>query len=108
MERVPRPVDDGLEELVPCACGGGQAGDVMDEPELIELADVVASPAGSRRPVRPRHRRSGGRGSPGTGPKGRPSLRHAHHDTRVGTVGPGNGCDPVAGRLRYRRGRPSR
>jgi hypothetical protein len=36
-ERVARLVDDRLEELFPCARGGGQARHAMQEPELVDL-----------------------------------------------------------------------
>ena len=37
VERVPRPVDDRLEELVPGARRRGEPGDLVDEAELLEL-----------------------------------------------------------------------
>jgi hypothetical protein len=43
MEGVPRPVDDGLQQLVPCSGGRREAGDVIDEPELVELVGLRGS-----------------------------------------------------------------
>ena len=48
MEGVARPVDDRLEQLVPGARGGRQAGDIVDEAQLIELVgrgQVVPAPS---------------------------------------------------------------
>ena len=93
MEGVPRPVDDRLQQLVPCARRRRKTGDVVDEPELVELIalgtrldDVVRAPGGTSTSVL--HAGS--------------LRRHAHHLTRVGTAQPEEGCDAVAARLRYR------
>ena len=54
MERVAGPVDDGLEQLVPGPRGRREAGDLVQEAELLELVggaigEVVAGTARSRR-----------------------------------------------------------
>ena len=54
MEGVARPVDDRLEQLVPGARGRGQARDIVDELQLIELVG-----RGHRAPVRSARRRAG-------------------------------------------------
>ncbi len=95
MEGVPCPVDDGLQQLVPRSRGRREAGDVVDEAQVIEL--VAHAELGGGR----------GRGSFPSRPvaHGRSSLSHVHHLTRVGTVVPQDGCGPVVARLRYRQAR---
>ena len=94
MERVPRAVDDGLQQLVPRARRRRQPRDVADEPELLELRP-------GRHRVRGARARCAGLAARGY-MHARVSLYHVHHPTRVGTVAPQKGCDPVAPRLRYR------
>ena len=57
MEHVAGPVDDGLEQLVPRPGGRRQAGDLVQEAQLLEL--VVGAPRRHRRRVPAR--RAGGR-----------------------------------------------
>jgi hypothetical protein len=83
MERVARPIDDRLEELVPRARGRRQARHVMDEVELVEFL---------RRPHEVRPLVAHGL-----------SVRcHRHHLTRVGKVAVAKGCDGVLPGLRKR------
>ena len=80
VQGVARAIDDRLEQFVPGPSGRGQAQDLVQEAQLVEL---VSAP---RRRARPG---LDGRGSPsGTGPGG----RHGHHLTSVGKVGRSKGC----------------
>jgi hypothetical protein len=83
MQGVPRPVDDGLQQLIPCSGRGREARDVVDEAELVELV--------------------GARGRTGRrlGFGALISTSHVHHHTRVGTGPVGKGCGRVAAWLRY-------
>lgn len=77
MEGVARPVDDRLEELVPRSGGRGEARDVVQEAQLLELIRLL----------QPRVRFDVG-------------GRHVDHDTSVEKEGPAEGCDSVKGMVR--------
>ena len=84
MERVPRPVDDRLEQFVPGPGRRGQPGDVVDEAQLVEL---VAASCSRRARADPVSLEAVARRLPVTRTEA-PSVdrRHVHHDTRVGKV----------------------
>ena len=91
VERVAGPVDDRLEQLVPRPRGRGEAQDVVEEPEPVELVRVAGD--------RGRGTRRGGGAVTGSGRAGR---RHRHHLTSVGKVAASKGCD--AGKVANRCG----
>jgi hypothetical protein len=94
MEGIAGPIDDRLQQLVPGARRRGQPGDVVDEPQLVELAALT----GRRLRLRRRRRARTPRPVLHAGS----SSCHVNHLTRVGMVAPGKGCGPVIARLRYR------
>ena len=84
MQRVAGPVDDGLEQLVPGARGGGQAQDLVEEAQLVELVPAA------RRRARTRLEGFGSAGGISSGALS--GGRHGHHGTSLGKVGPSKGC----------------
>ena len=84
VEHVARPVDDGLEQLVPRPRGRGEARDLVQEAELLEL--VGRSPG--RHDTISRTGRAGGWG------RGR-DARHRHHHTSLRNGCGREGCGAV-------------
>ena len=61
VERIAGPVDDRLEQLVPRPRGRREAGDLVQEPELLELIRSAVVPVDlGRRHGRSRYKRRGG------------------------------------------------
>ena len=106
MEGVARPVDDRLEQLVPGARGRRQAGDIVDESQLIELVGrgqlVGAVPRRTVRVGVAGRAGSARRGGRAIAAHGRSIGCHGRHDTRVGKVAAAKGCGRVLARLRKR------
>ena len=90
MERVAGPVDDGLEQLVPRPRGRGEAQDLVEEAQLVELV------AGRRRAPGVGRGLAGRRGVAGTR-SGRRAGAIGHHLTSVGKVMASKGCDAGKG-----------
>ena len=89
VEHIAGPVDDGLEQLVPGSGGRRQAGDLVQEAQLLELVDGTVRARRGRAGIL----RAGGRGRGSDG-------RHGRHDTSLRNGCGPEGCDRVATRTR--------
>lgn len=94
MEGVTCAVDHRLQQLIPRPRRRREAGDIVDEAQLVEL---VALPTSARDDLRAAN------GRPATSLlPARNLVHHAYHLTRVGTGRPAEGCGAVIAWLRYR------